>query len=262
MQRSGPGGSASSELTGALRWASLLYALAVTVVTLLPSDQARGLGLVAANTRADDALGALLAYLAAAVAAALLIVIPWRMRLARRLGVSWPLLLCAVGYVAGVALLASASLRASLYELVVYEVPDGVQGAFGPLDPAHAAGYAGFGLLAGLAWRERLHPVPTGGIVLAFSWLLEELQRFAPGREPSMVDLTSNATGILVGYVGIGLLAALSAAPRSHRRSRSSRHRRHRSRHGSGRGRRYARDAHAASRSSRRSARGPGAGRG
>lgn len=140
MQRSAPGQSPHVELTVALRWASLLYALMVTVVSLLPSDQARGLGLVAANERADDALGALLAYLAAAVAAALLIVIPSRMRLARRLGVSWPLLLCAVGYVAGVALLASASLRASLYELVVYEVPDGVRGAFGDLDPAHAAG--------------------------------------------------------------------------------------------------------------------------
>lgn len=257
MPKPEAGRSAGAELTVALRRATLLYALAVTFATLLPSDQVRGLGLVPTSGRADDALGELLGYLAAGVAAALLIVIPWRMRLAKRLGVSWPLLLCVVGYVVGIALLAFEGLRTALYELIVYEGPkDWLDAAFGDLDPAHAAGYAGFGLLAGLAWRERLHPVPTGGIVLAFSWLLEELQRFSPGREPSMVDLSSNAVGVLIGYVGIGLLAALAAEPKPHRRSRGSRQRRHRSRDGSGR-RRHLHEAEAIYRSSRRS----GAGR-
>jgi hypothetical protein len=213
MRRPGPGGSTGSESTAALRWASLIYALAVAVATLLPSSLAVDLGIGAGSGPAKQVVNEALGYLAAAVAAALLIVIPWRLRLAKRLGVSWPLFLCALGYVVGMAYLASEDLRRATYELVVYDLPDWPEQAFGEIDPQHVAGYAGLGLLAGLAWRQQLHPVPTGGIVLAFGLLLEVLQDLVPGREPTPKDLTSNALGVLIGYLGIGLLALLSAEP-------------------------------------------------
>jgi hypothetical protein len=221
MQKPGSGGSTGSDLTTTLRWASLIYALVVAAATLLPFSLAVDLGIGAGSGPAKQVVNEALGYLAAAIAAALLIVVPWRLRLARRLGVSWPLFVfftCALGYVAGVAILASEDLRSAAHQLV-QDLPYWPEGMFGEIDPQHVAGYAGLGLLAGLAWRQRLHPVPTGGVVLVFSLLLEGLQDLVPGREPTPKDLTSNALGILIGYVGIGLLAMLAAEPRPAPRS-------------------------------------------
>ena len=228
MQKPGSGGSTGSDLTMTLRWASLLYAFAVAIATLLPLSLAIDLGIGAGSGPAKQVVNEALGYLAAAIAAALLIVVPWRLRLARRLGVSWPLFVfftCGLGYVAGVAVLASEDLRTAAYQLVVHDLPYWPEGMFGEIDPQHVAGYAGLSLLAGLAWRQRLHPVPTGGVVLAFSLLLEGLQDLVPGREPAPNDLTSNALGILIGYVGIGLLALLAAEPRPDRRPSRARRR-------------------------------------
>lgn len=232
MRGPGSGGSASSDLTTTLRWASLLYGLVIAIATLAPSSLAEGFGIGTEAGQAGDALSEVLGYLAAAIAAGLMIVIPWRLRLAKRLGVSWPLFLCALGYVVGMAYLASEDLRRATYELIVYDLPDWPEEALGEIDPQHAAGYTGLCMLAGLAWRERLHPVLTGGIVFAFGLLLEGLEEMVPGREPTPKDLTSNAVGVLIGYVGLGLLALLSAEPgRDHHvhrgRSRKHRHRSH-----------------------------------
>jgi hypothetical protein len=262
MRRPGPGGSTGSESTAALRWASLIYALVVAIATLLPSSLAVGLGIGAGSGPAKQVVNEALGYLAAAIAAALLIVIPWRLRLAKRLGVSWPLFLCALGYVVGVAYLASEDLRRATYELIVYDLPDWPKQAFGEIDPLHVAGYAGLGLLAGLAWRERLHPVPTGGVVLAFGLLLEILQDLVPGREPTPRDLTSNALGVLIGYVGIGLLALLSAGPGPDHRSGRGRGRDGRGRSGARRRRHRGAGAEAPRRTSRRSGAGRGSERG
>jgi hypothetical protein len=226
----GSGGSAGVDLTKTPRWASLLYALVIAIATLAPSSLAEALGIGTEGGLAEHALSDVLGYLAAAIAAGLLIVIPWRLRLAKRLGVSWPLFLCALGYVVGMAYLASEDLRQATYELIVYDLPDWPEEALGEIDPQHAAGYTGLCLLAGLAWRERLHPVLTGGIVFAFGLLLEGLQEMVPGREPTPKDLTSNAMGVLVGYVGIGLLALIGSEPGRDRpvhRGRTRTHRRH-----------------------------------
>jgi hypothetical protein len=229
MRGPGSGGNAGPDLTKTLRWASLVYALVIAIATLAPSSLAESVGIGTGPGRAEHALSEALGYLAAAIAAGLLIVIPWRLRLAKRLGVSWPLFLCALGYVAGMAYLASEDLRTATYELIVYDLPDWPEEVLGEIDPQHAAGYAVLCMLASLAWRDRLHPVLTGGIVFAFGLLLEGLQEMVPGREPTPKDLTSNAMGVLIGYVGIGLLALLGTEPgrdRQLHRGRSPEHRR------------------------------------
>jgi hypothetical protein len=209
------------------------YALIIVVISLLPEKVLEAWVPLARESPLDSGLREDLVQIVAvagaglAVAPLLLRALRLRIRVAPRLWLSRSLSISLVLYLACLALLASASLRAAAWKLADDLLPGWLHLAVKQLDAGHVMAYVGLGLLLVLAWGRRIEPWLLGAGALAASGVLELLQDFVPGRASDWWDLLANGLGISIGLMAGRLwIAAAREAPRgagSQRRQRSRR---------------------------------------
>src|SRR5262245_16779676 len=73
----------------------------------------------------------------------------------------------------------------------------------------HVVAYAGTALLAALAFSSRWNGLRIGLALIAYAAALEYLQRFSPGRSPSVLDFMFSSLGVVIGVSAFAALAQL-----------------------------------------------------
>jgi Alpha/beta hydrolase domain len=196
----------------------------IACFTVLPSRVNRAIFVIDINGIVDSQLVGRVAIIGALVAAVLLAAMAWRRRRVWIARLSWPL----IGWLAlGVIGLAA---------LVLISQPPGYLRRHGlgeiawlsqDFDSRHSIFYAGFAIVAGLAWRDRASLPVLGLLLMAYGYLLELAQHFVPTRTFLIKDLVSNGVGIVLGLGWVYLYDALFGAkrPRSSRPARRLRRR-------------------------------------
>jgi VanZ family protein len=236
----------------AQRALSLITALVVAVVTLLPKRTEREMAVLAEGRHLGSQLGDVLMYVVLGLLGLAVIAVAWRSRLAARLKVSWPLLLVAIVYLVGLVALASRAVGSTVFGLIEPGMGVWLRGVFNQLDAEHTVAYAALTIIVVLAWRQKVALWWLVPGLFAYGYVLELLQELVPGREYGLTDLAANGLGIVIGLVGILLLDLLAdlksrnaaSARSTHTRRRSDRHQHGRSpRPGSGRSREASRAA-------------------
>jgi hypothetical protein len=194
----------------------------IACFTVLPSEVTRALLVIDIDALVDPRLVGRLAIVGALMAGAILAVTAWRRRRIWPARLSWPLFGgLALGLI-GLALLVVISqppwylTRRGLGEIVWIT---------GDLDARHSIFYAGFAIVAALAWRDRASLAVLGGVLMAYGFALEVAQHFVPTRTFLIKDLVSNGVGILSGLGWMHLYDSLFGEERT-RLSRPSRGRR------------------------------------
>jgi hypothetical protein len=197
---------------------AIAYAVLIACFTVLPSRATRSLFVIDIDALVDPRLVGRLAIVGALVAGAFLAVTAWRRERVWTARLSWPLFgWLALGLV-GLALFVVISqppwylMRRGLGE-IVWITED--------LDPRHSVFYAGFAIVAALAWRDRISLPLLGGVLMAYGFALEVAQLFVPTRTFLIKDLVSNGLGILLGVGWMHLYDSLFGEERT-RRSRPS----------------------------------------
>lgn len=72
----------------------------------------------------------------------------------------------------------------------------------------HFLAYTLFSLNVAVLFKARKTQIIALILVFLYSMLIEFIQGFIPGREPSGLDLIANASGIMIGFVANKLLAS------------------------------------------------------
>lgn len=72
----------------------------------------------------------------------------------------------------------------------------------------HFLAYTLFSWNVALLFKERKTQIIALILVFLYSMLIEFIQGFIPGREPSGLDLIANASGIMIGFIANKLLAS------------------------------------------------------
>jgi VanZ family protein len=172
----------------------------VAVVTLLPSEVEDRIPLLAER---DELNGVLVFAIVVAVVVAL-VVAAWKSRIAWRLKMSSPLFLVGAVYLGGLAMLASAPLRATVLGLFSTS-PAWLDHLSTLVDGGHVAAYAAFMIIVVMAWREKVGPLWLALALFAYGYGLELLQELVPGRQYQLSDIGANGLGIAIGLIGAHL---------------------------------------------------------
>ena len=177
----------------------MLFALIVAVLSLLPSNARAFEDLVGQGPAGQ--LNDLLEVMASVTLAVLVLMLLRRSNIARRLRMSWTLLLVILLYLGGFALLVSSDLRSVLYDplsmLAQGMFPDTLRVY---VDAGHMLTYLVFALLAMIGWR-RFGPELIALVLIGYGLALEIAQLAVPYREFSVEDLVSNTLGIVLGVI-------------------------------------------------------------
>lgn len=209
------------------RGAAALYALVVVVVSLLPAEQlvvwvpiAQDEGLNAGIREAVVEIAGV-AGLVLVVVPVLLHVLRVRIWVAPRLRLSRTLSLALIVYVICLALIASESLRAAVWDGTLVVFPSWLGLVTRNLSACHFMAYSGLALLLVLGWGWRLEWWLIGFLALVLGGVLELLQGMVPGRIPEWWDLLSDGLGILMGLIAgrVFMLQPRSPAQRVSARS-------------------------------------------
>jgi hypothetical protein len=217
--------------TAGWRALAIAYVALIACFTVLPSRVTRSMFVIDIDALVNPRLVGRVAIVGALVAGAMLAVTAWRRRRIWTARLSSPLLGWLVLGLIGVALLVVISqppwylTRRGLGEIVWIT---------GDLDARHSIFYAGFAIVAALAWRDRVSLPVLGGVLMAYGFALEVAQHFVPTRTFLIKDLVSNGVGILLGLGWMHLYDSLFGEEGT-RLSRPSRGRR-RNRRALGRG--------------------------
>jgi VanZ family protein len=235
--RTGRGRTRDDRLLRRLRVLSVVVAVIVAAVTLVPNPDANMAALLGGGRAIRDELNSVLpfAILGAMVAALVLalVVAAWKSRIAWRLKTSWSLVLVGAVYLAGLAILASATLRGTVLGLFSTS-PAWLDRLSTFLDGGHVVAYAAFMIIVAMAWREKVGTFWLALALLAYGYGLELLQDLVPAREYRLGDLLANCLGIAIGLIGVRLLD-LRAAMRQGRAVHLTASDRQRRGHGSAR---------------------------
>ena len=194
-----------------LRVLSVVVAGIVAVITLLPGKAEDHIPLLAER---DELNGVFVFAIVVAMVAAL-VVAAWKSRIAWRLKMSWPVFLVGAVYLGGLAMLASAMLRGTVFGLFSTS-PAWLDRLSTFLDGGHAVTYAAFMIIVVMAWHEKVGPLRLALALFAFGYGLELLQELVPGREYQLSDVAANGLGIAIGLIG-AYLFDLRAAMRKGR---------------------------------------------
>lgn len=216
------------------RMLSLVAAVLVAMATLVPGRTEQQIPVLAQRQQLGSEFSQILTLIIMGLLAVAVIGVVWKIQLAKRLRVSWPLLLVGVLYLAGFAALVSSMFRRTLLDPVSSGAGDWLRKATAELDAEHAVIYVAFMMIVAFTWREKIALWWMALGLFVYGYILELLQQFVPGRGYSLEDLAANALGIVIGLAGIllfDLLTDRKAAPsaqlpggrRAGRVSRSSR---------------------------------------
>lgn len=183
----------------ACRWLALLFVLIVAGLSLQSSNPRAFQDLIGHGPAAQ--LDELLEIVAAATLAVVVLMLARRSNLARRLRMSWPLLLLILLYLGGFALLVSSALGSVLHGPLSMLA----QGMFPDtfrvhVDAGHVLAYLVFALLAMIGWR-RVNPELIALVLIVYGLALETAQLTVPNREFSVEDLVSNSLGVVLGVM-------------------------------------------------------------
>ena len=183
----------------------------VTCFTVLPSRVNRAIFMIDIDGLVDPRFVGRLAIGGALAAAVLLVALAWRRRRVWIPRLSVPLLGWLALGVIGLAALVLISqppwyLRRHGLGEIAWLPQD--------FDPRHSIFYAGFAIVAALAWRDRVSLSVLGLLLMAYGYLLELAQHFVPTRNFLIKDLVSNGVGILLGLGWIYLYDSLFGAKR------------------------------------------------
>ena len=189
------------------------YAVLVACFTVLPSRVNSRLFMIDIDGLANPRLVGRLVIVGALVVVVLLGALAWRRRRIWAARLSWPLLgwlaLCLIGLAALVLIsqppwyLARRGLGAIAW-------------ITGDFDPRHSIFYAGFAVVAALAWRDRASLPALALLLMAYGFLLEAAQALTPTRNFLIKDLVSNGVGIVLGLGWVYLYDSLFGEERSY----------------------------------------------
>ena len=198
--------------TAGWRMLAIGYAALVACFTVLPSRVNSRLFLIDIDGLVNPRVVGRLALVGAAVTALMLAVSAWRRRRIWTARLSWPLLgwlaLCLIGLAALVLISQPPSFLARHGLGKIAWIP-------GDFDARHSIFYAGFAVVAALAWRDRVSLLVLGAVLMAYGCLLEIVQEFVPTRTFLLKDLASNGVGILLGLCWVYLYDALFGESRT-----------------------------------------------
>lgn len=186
-------------LTLTCRWLSALFALVVAVLSLRSAYARTFQDLVGPELAARlDASFEIIASVTLAINVMMLV---RRSNVARRLRMSWTLLLVISLYLGGFACLLSRELRSMLYGalsmLAQGVLPDTLRVH---VDTKHMMVYLVFALLTMVGWhRWRQELIAVG--LLAYGFFLEIVQLHVPERAFSVEDLVANSLGVALGLM-------------------------------------------------------------
>jgi uncharacterized membrane protein YidH (DUF202 family) len=192
-----------------LRVLSVVVAVIVAAVTLVPNPDANMATLLGEGRAIRDELNSVLLFAVVAVMVVALVVAlviaAWKSRIAWRLKTTWSLVLVGAVYLAGLAILASATLRGTILGLFSTS-PAWLDRLSTFLDGGHVVAYAAFMIIVAMAWREKVGTFWLALALFAYGYGLELLQDLVPARESRLGDIVANCLGIAIGVIGVRLL--------------------------------------------------------
>jgi VanZ family protein len=188
-----------------LRILSVVVAVIVATVTLVPRPDANMAALLGEGRVIRDELNSVLLFAIVGAMVVALAVAAWKSRIAWRLKRSWSLVLVGAVSLAGLAILASATLRGTV--LGRFSTwPAWLDRLSTFLDGGHIVAYAAFTIIVVMAWREKVGTFWLALALFAYSYGLELLQDLVPAREYRLGDIVANCLGIAIGLIGVRLL--------------------------------------------------------
>jgi hypothetical protein len=203
-RRSGRAGRRRADGDALLRVLSVVVAGIVAVATLLPNPSRKTAAFLDEGRAIGEELNGVLVFAIVGAMVVALVVAAWKSRIASRLKVSWPLFLVGAVYLAGFAMLASATLRRTVLGLFSTS-PAWLDRLSTFLDGGHAVAYAAFLIIVVMAWHDKLGPFWLALVLFAYGYALELLQQLVPAREYGLGDIVGNSLGIAIGLIGIHL---------------------------------------------------------
>jgi hypothetical protein len=192
------------------RMLSLVATVLVAVATLGPGRTEQQIPILAQRQELRPEFDNVLTLIITGLLAVAVISVVWKTRLAKRLRVSWPLLLVGVLYLVGFATLVSSMFRGALLNPVSGGAGEWLRKATAELNAEHAVTYVAFMIIVAVAWREKIALWWMALGLFIYGYILELLQEFVPGRDYSLDDLAANALGIVIGLAGILLFDLLT----------------------------------------------------
>ena len=187
-----------------LRVLSVVVAGIVAAVTLVPNPDANTAALLNEGRAVRDELNGVLVFAIVGAMVVGLVVAAWKSRIAWRLKMSWPQFLVGAVYLAGLAMLASATLRGTVLGLFSTS-PAWLDRVSTVLDGGHVVAYAAFMIIVVMAWREKVGLLWLALALFAYGYGLELLQDLVPAREYRLSDAAANGLGIAIGLIGVRL---------------------------------------------------------
>jgi VanZ family protein len=202
--RAGRRGAGGDGLLRRLRILSVVVAVIVATVTLVPRPDANMAALLGEGRVIRDELNSVLLFAIVGAMVVALAVAAWKSRIAWRLKRSWSLVLVGAVSLAGLAILASATLRGTVLGLLS-TWPAWLDRLSTFLDGGHAVAYAAFMIIVAMAWRDKLGTFWLALGLFAYGYALELGQDLVPAREYHLNDVVGNSLGIVIGLIGIHL---------------------------------------------------------
>jgi VanZ like family len=193
-----------------LRALSIVAALVVAAATLLPARTGHRLSVLVDRPQIGDELNDVLTFILLGLAGLTVVGVLWKSRLARRLNMSWSLLVVGILYLFGLVVLASSTIRAAMLGLVSTGMGVWVRRLTAALDAEHIVAHAALTMVVVLAWRQKFALHWLALTLFAYGFALELMQQLVPGRAYGFDDLAANALGIALGVIGIALFDLLA----------------------------------------------------